>query len=121
MTGGTWIGVALLGGCGAILRFLVDGRAAGFAGRTFPVGTFAVNLTGSFVLGALLGASLAGNDYVLAGTATIGSYTTFSTWMYETQRLVEDGQTRSATVNVLGSLVLGVLAAAAGRWLGGRL
>jgi CrcB protein len=117
----TWLGVAVLGGAGAILRFVVDGQVAGVAGRTFPFGTLAINLSGSFALGALLGGSLTGDSYLLAGTATIGSYTTFSTWMYETQRLVEDDETRSAMANIVCSLALGLLAAAAGRWIGARL
>lgn len=121
MSAGTWAGVAVLGGLGAILRFLVDGRVASLTGRTFPFGTLVVNLSGSFVLGALLGAAVDGNAYVLAGTATVGSYTTFSTWMYESQRLVEEGRLRSASVNVALSVGLGLGAAALGRLIGGRL
>jgi CrcB protein len=117
----TWVGVALVGGAGAILRFLVDGRVSAVAGRTFPFGTLVVNLSGALLLGALLGAALDGDAYALAGTATIGSYTTFSTWMYETQRLVEDGQVRGALANVAVSLALGLGAAALGRWIGGAL
>jgi CrcB protein len=117
----TWIGVAVLGGAGAILRFLVDARVAGFTGRTFPFGTLAVNLTGALTLGILFGATIEANAYVLAGTAAMGSYTTFSTWMYETQRLVEDGRVRAAVLNIVVSLVLGIGAAALGRVIGGAL
>jgi fluoride exporter len=60
----------------------------------------------------------AGNRLVLVGTATIGSYTTFSTWMLETQRLAEEGDLRNAVPNVLLSTVLGVAAAALGRAIG---
>ena len=55
---------------------------------------------------------------LLAGTAAVGSYTTFSTWMLETQRLAEEGQLGTAAVNVAASLVAGVAAAALGRLLG---
>jgi fluoride exporter len=69
----------------------------------------------------LFGAEVRGNAYVLAGPATIGAYTTFSTWMYETQRLVEDDQLRSATMNIVMSLALGLAAAALGRVIGEAL
>jgi fluoride exporter len=116
-----WVGVAALGGAGAILRFLVDARVAGAVGRVLPYGTLAINLSGSLVLGALLGATVHGNAYVLEGTATLGSYTTFSTWMYETQRLVEEGRFAGAGLNVAVSLVAGVAAAALGRAIGSAL
>jgi CrcB protein len=116
-----WIGVALLGGIGAIARFLVDGRVAGVTGRTFPYGTLAVNLSGAFVYGVLLGAEVEGTALVLAGAATLGAYTTFSTWMYETHRLVEDGRLRSAGLNIAVSLALGIAVAVLGRTFGGAL
>jgi CrcB protein len=121
MTAATWAGVVILGGIGALGRFLVDARVAAVAGRTFPLGTLAINVSGSFVLGMLVGATIEANAYALAGTATLGSYTTFSTWMYETQRLLEDGQVRSAALNIAVSLGLGLAAAALGRAIGGLL
>jgi fluoride exporter len=117
----TWTAVAILGGGGAVLRFLVDGRVTAVTGRTFPFGTLAVNLSGALLLGVLVGATVDGDAYVLAGTATLGSYTTFSTWMYETQRLVEEGRGRSGALNLAVSLLLGLGAAAVGRLVGGRL
>lgn len=121
MSAAVWIGVAVLGGVGAVVRFTVDGRVSAAAGRTLPYGTLTVNLTGSLVLGALLGASVHGTSYVLAGTATIGSYTTFSTWMYETHRLTENGTARIAALNLAVSLTAGLGAAALGRAIGGQL
>jgi len=113
-----WVGVALLGGMGALLRFSVDGIVAERAGSEFPWGTFAVNISGAFVLGLLAGAALHGDALLLAGTATLGSYTTFSTWMLETHRLGEDGELWLALVNIVASLVVGVAAAALGRAIG---
>jgi CrcB protein len=113
-----WIGVACLGGCGALARFLLDGAIGSRLGGEFPWGTFAINVSGSFVLGLLVGAAVAGNALVLAGTATIGSYTTFSTWMLETQRLLEEGSDRAAALNLGLSVVLGVSAIGLGWWLG---
>jgi CrcB protein len=113
-----WIGVAVLGAGGAIGRFLLDSMVSARAPSGFPLGTLAVNASGSLVLGALSGLALSGDAFVLAGSATIGSYTTFSTWMLETHRLGEDGDVRGALVNALGSLLVGVLAAALGRTIG---
>lgn len=114
-----WIGVGALGGVAAIARFLVDGAIESRTPDGFPYGTLAVNLSGATVLGFLSGLALDGNAMLLAGTAVIGSYTTFSTWMFETQRLAEDGRWRPAATNVLVSVVLGILAAALGNVIGG--
>jgi fluoride exporter len=116
-----WVGVAGLGAGGALLRFFVDGLVAGRTGRDFPLGTLIVNVTGAMVLGFVVGLGVGGDQYMLEGTATIGSYTTFSTWMFETQRLVEEGQFGGAVGNVLISLAVGVGAAALGRLIGKHL
>jgi fluoride exporter len=117
----TWVGVAALGAAGSLLRFFVDGIVAPRIGGDFPLGTLAVNLSGAVALGLVVGMGFAGNRLVLVGTATIGSYTTFSTWMLETQRLAEEGDLRNAVRNVLLSTVLGVAAAALGRAIGAHL
>ena len=121
MTVAVWALVLLLGGAGAVLRFYVDALAGSALRPGFPYGTLVVNLSGAAVLGLLTGLALAGNAWLLAGTATVGSYTTFSTWMLETQRLTEERQHRKALANIAASLVLGVLAAALGRLIGAQL
>src|SRR2546423_469517 len=78
------------------------------AGRALPFGTFAVNLSGALVLGVLAGAAVRGHALLLAGTATIGSYTTFSTWMLESQRLGEDGERGALALNLAASLACGL-------------
>ncbi|HTU85081.1 MAG TPA: fluoride efflux transporter CrcB [Solirubrobacteraceae bacterium] len=113
-----WVGVALLGGTGALARFLFDGLIAARVGRDLPVGTFVINITGATILGLLVGLGFTGDRLLLAGTATLGAYTTFSTWMLETQRLVEDGELAIALGNILVSLAVGVGAAAVGRTIG---
>ncbi|HKN95137.1 MAG TPA: fluoride efflux transporter CrcB [Thermoleophilaceae bacterium] len=113
-----WVGVALAGGVGALLRFSVDGMVAGRTASEFPWGTFAVNISGAFVLGLLAGFALHGDALLLAGTATVGSYTTFSTWMFETHRLGEDGELWLAVANIVVSVVVGVAASALGRAIG---
>jgi fluoride exporter len=109
-------GIGLLGGVGAIARFLLDGAVSARAGRSFPWGTLVVNLTGAFALGFLTG-KLSGDAQLLVGTGLLGGYTTFSTWMFESHRLGEDGELRAGVVNLLGSLILGILAV----WLGRTL
>jgi CrcB protein len=116
-----WVAAAALGGLGAILRFVLDGAVATRAGRDFPYGTLAVNITGAVLLGLMVGLAVHGDEAVLIGTATIGSYTTFSTWMLETQRLVEEGEVANAFANASVSLALGIAAVALGRWLGAGL
>ena len=118
-----WTAVVLIGGAGSVLRFYVDGlvSSASAAGRGFPYGTLVVNLSGAVVLGLLTGLALTGDAALLAGTAAVGSYTTFSTWMLETQRLTEERQYRYAVLNVVVSLVLGVAAAELGRLIGAHL
>jgi fluoride exporter len=121
MTAVVWLGVPVLGACGAVLRFLVDGMVARRMGRDLPFGTLVVNASGALVLGLLVGLGFGGNRLLLAGTATIGSYTTFSTWMFETQRLAEEGEFAGAAGNLVFSLAVGMAAAALGRLLGGHL
>lgn len=115
------LGIGVVGGLGAIGRFLLDGAVSGRLGREFPYGTLAVNLAGAFVLGVLVGAALDDDAYRVAGTGLIGAFTTFSTWMFESHRLGEDGRLRVGVVNVLVSLLLGVLAVWAGRHVGTAL
>jgi CrcB protein len=121
MSLGVLIGVGVLGGFGAIGRFLLDGAVSARVGGRFPWGTLAVNLSGAFALGVLVGSEVAGDALLLVGTGMLGAYTTFSTWMFESQRLAEDGQLRYALVNLLGSLVLGVAVVWLGREIGGWL
>ncbi|MGB6162688.1 MAG: fluoride efflux transporter CrcB [Pseudonocardiaceae bacterium] len=121
MTVVLWIGVVLIGGAGSVLRLVVDGAIASRTGRAFPYGTLVVNLSGSVLLGLITGLALSHDGTLLAGTAAVGSYTTFSTWMFETQRLGEDRQMLSLTANVVVSLFAGVGAAALGQLLGGHL
>jgi CrcB protein len=115
------LGVGLLGGAGAILRFGLDGAVAGRLGREFPYGTLAVNLLGAFVLGVIVGAASSHDAYRLLGTGLIGAFTTFSTWALESHRLGEDGELRLAGLNFAVSLLLGIAIAWAGRHLGAAL
>jgi CrcB protein len=116
-----WIGVAVLGGLGALARFTVDGAVSARLAREFPYGTLAVNISGALVLGMFAGAGVGRSASVLAGGAVVGAYTTFSTWMLETQRLAEEGELSAAALNLAISLAAGLAAAALGRRIGGWL
>lgn len=103
---------------GAPLRYLTDRAIQSRHDSVFPWGTFTVNVVGSFVLGAIAaGVARDGwpSDVSLAvGTGVCGGLTTFSTFGYETVRLLTSGAIRFAALNVLGSLAAGLAAASAG-------
>lgn len=113
-----WLAVAAVGGLGAIGRFLLDSLIVERVGRDFPYGTFTINITGALILGFLAGLAIEGNWFLIAGTATIGSYTTFSTWMFETHRLAEDREMPRAFINLAVSLLVGFGAALLGHTIG---
>ena len=94
---------------------------ASAVGRDFPFGTLAVNVSGAMILGLITGLALGHDQALLAGTAAVGSYTTFSTWMLETQRLTEERRPGAAAANVVVSLALGLAAATLGRLIGAHL
>jgi fluoride exporter len=113
---GLWLAVAGLGGAGAVARVV----GAALVPRR-ELGTAAVNVFGAFVLGLLTGLSVTGDALLLAGTATLGSLTTFSTWMLEAQRLAEDGEAGAGALLLGGALAAGLAAAGAGWALGSAL
>ena len=116
-----WCAVAMIGGAGSVLRFLVDGAVSTAIGRDFPFGTLIVNISGAVILGFLAGLALSHDQALLAGTAAVGSYTTFSTWMLETERLAEERQHGKVIANVVVSLALGIAGAALGQLIGRHL
>jgi fluoride exporter len=109
-----WVGLALLGGTGALLRYAVDAWFVRRLRTTFPIATLVINTSGSFALGVLTGADVTGSAIFLAGTGLIGSFTTFSTWIFETQRLAEKNETPAAVWNIAVTLAAGLAAAGAG-------
>jgi CrcB protein len=115
------VGVGLLGGIGALARFMLDGAVSERVGSQLPLGTFAVNVSGSLILGLLAGGIISHDALLLSGVALIGSYTTFSTWMLESHRLAEQGRRRAVALNLGVSVVVGVGAVALGRVIGGAL
>lgn len=116
-----WVAVALIGGTGSVLRFVIDRAVARRVSWPFPFGTLTVNVSGAALLGFLSGLALNKDAALLAGTALVGAYTTFSTWMLETQRLGEERQLRAAVANIIVSVFLGEAAAFTGQQIAQHL
>jgi CrcB protein len=117
------LAIALAGSLGALARYGLDGWISRRAPSSFPWGTFAVNVSGSFLLGLVFVVMTERfrPDPWLRSAVTIGffgAYTTFSTFSLETYRLVEDGAYGLAIANVVGSMAAGVTAVYAGVVLG---
>lgn len=116
--------IAIGGAVGSVARFWCGGVAARLFGETFPWGTLFVNVTGSFIIGAF--ATLTGPDgRIFVGSATrqvvmiglIGGFTTFSSFSVQTLNLLNEGQWLYGAGNIVGSVVLCLLAV----WLGHML
>ena len=112
------LAVALVAGVGAVARYLADTAIQRGHRSTFPVGTLTINVIGSFVLGLVTGLAthhgLGSRTAIIVGVGFCGGFTTFSTWMWESLVLTRSGAVRAAAANMLGSVALGLLAAAAG-------
>jgi CrcB protein len=110
--------LALGGALGTVLRYALGGWVHSWAGVAFPWGTLVVNVVGSFVLGVTMRASqsllLAPELRAFIAIGLCGAFTTFSTYSYEAFVLVQKGEWTKAGLYALGSLVIGVLAVAAG-------
>jgi CrcB protein len=118
--------VAIGGAAGAVSRYLLQGWVDGLAGGQFPWGTFAINISGSFALGLLFALAI---DRALISPEVraplmigfLSAYTTFSTLMLESWRLIEEGDLVFALANLVGSVVIGLVALVAGLALGRSL
>lgn len=121
MTPSLLLAVAMAGACGAAARFSVDYAVSRPTSTAKGLGTVIVNVSGSFGLGLLMGIAMHGTlpePLIIAiGVGFLGAYTTFSTWMYETARLVQQRAWSVVVVNVVVPLVAGPIAALAGLWL----
>ena len=113
--------LALAGGIGAAVRFVVDGLIRQRIKTALPWGTILINVTGSFALGFLAGLVMRGQApesvILVLGTGFLGGYTTFSTASLETIRLIQSGRTGLALINGVGSMAASVVSAGAGMGL----
>ena len=121
MSLGAWIALGVVGGLGAVARFLIDGAISTRREGEFPLGTFTINITGAFALGLMTGAGVTGTSLFVLGAGFLGSFTTFSTWVFETERLAEDGEEAVGIANLGISIVAGLAAAGAGWAIGALL
>lgn len=117
------IWVALAGGAGAMTRYMLDSLARHRWSVEFPVGTLAINVSGSLILGVLTGLVIAhgsSNDLkTIAGTGFCGGYTTFSVASVGGIRLAENRRWTEFLAYSGGSLLLALLAAGLGLWITG--
>jgi CrcB protein len=116
--------VAAGGALGSCARYAIALAAARRLGIAFPYGTFFVNVTGSFLLGfiatlvAMRAIPHADAVRLVVGVGFLGGYTTFSTYEFESNALLADGQWLFAAVNIIGSVVAGLVAIRLGVLLG---
>ena len=106
--------VAVAGGVGATLRFVIDTSIPAKSRARFPWGTWLINITGSFVLGLIAGPLTGVVWGQIFTVGLLGGYTTFSAASFETVSLAEDGRWGTALFYGLGTLVVSVLAALGG-------
>ena len=115
-----WVGAG--GFAGAVARYLVSIWVTTWIGSAFPYATFLINVSGSFLLGLLVG-MLEGHAVsavvpLSLGVGFLGAYTTFSTFTYETIRLLEDGGVLLAGANVVASVLVGLVSGIVGLAVG---
>ncbi len=117
-----YIAVGVGGFLGATARYALGAYIGSRYGVRFPLGTFVINVSGSFLIGLILTllARTTASAYwrYLIPIGFIGAYTTFSTFEYETLRAIQDGQVMTGVLNVGLSLVIGFIAVWAGAFLG---
>ena len=118
MSAGVWPLFLAALAAGAVARVIVDRLVSDAVRRDFPWGTIVINVSGSLVLGFLTGLGLyhafPTDARLVLGTGFCGAYTTFSTFSFETVRLIETGRGRAALGNVALSTGAALVAAAAG-------
>ncbi len=119
-----WLVVVVAGGLGALARYAMIGLVQRSARDPRPWGTLVVNVSGAAMLGVVMGAAPEGWWVLPLTVGFLGGYTTFSTWMIETIYLAEGGGTaavRSGTLNLAGTLAIGLGAAGLGLLVGSMM
>lgn len=117
--------LTVAGGVGAVARFALDGFVRSRVPITYPLGTTIINVSGSFLLGLIVGLGITGGVSreveLIVGGGFLGGYTTFSTASFETVRLIQAGHRVLGLINGIGMLVVSVAAAGLGLWAGSVL
>jgi fluoride exporter len=118
--------LALAGSCGTLCRFGLCEAASKIKGVPFPLGTFAVNVLGSFVFGFLYAAAQSKFNFspetrAILLVGFVGAFTTFSTFAFDTAKLLHTQQWMLGLANVMGQIVLGMIALVAGVLVGRAL
>ena len=118
-----WLLVAIGGAAGSVLRYAVGRLAAHYLGANTVVGTFAVNIAGSFALGVLATIFISRSDWPLelramATVGLLGGFTTFSTLAYDGVRLLSSGEYARAGLSIAANLIVGLIAAYLGALVG---
>jgi CrcB protein len=116
-----YLAIAIMGAAGAVLRYVLGTQIGRFNLR-FPLGTFIINITGSWFLGwfstYVARHNVSDTTRLAIGVGFVGAYTTFSTFMFESNRLAEEGARLEAIVYILTSLIVGLIAVRAGVLMG---
>ena len=120
-----YLAVAGAGSLGAVARLFVGSMCGKFFGNDFPIGTFIINITGSLFLGWFIAffkqhARISDTMFLAIAVGFVGAYTTFSTFMAESNSMLTTGATAKAVTYLIGSLVIGLLAVRLGIFLGTR-
>ena len=118
MSFAAWLGLLAGGAVGAPSRYLLDGYIQSRTGGAYPWGTFAINAAGSLLLGILTGLALehglSPTTELVLGTGFCGAFTTFSTFVFETVRLAEEGASNEALRNIATNVIVGTVLAGIG-------
>ena len=116
-----YLAIAVAGSAGALLRYVL-GTQFGRLNLRFPLGTFIINVTGSLFLGWFLvyvaRHNVSDTTRLAIGVGFVGAYTTFSTFMYESNKLADDGAGLEAMAYILASLIVGIIAVRVGMLVG---
>jgi CrcB protein len=115
-----YLAIGIAGSAGALLRYVVATQLGRFTLR-FPLGTFVINISGCLLLGWFMAYvsdhHVSDTTKLAIGVGFVGAYTTFSTFMYESNQLAGEGAGFEAIMYLLGSLIVGIMAVRLGMML----
>jgi len=110
----TYLLIGIGGALGSLARYKLGREISERSRSAFPVGTFAINITGAFLLGLVIEIDMSDNAILFLTEGFLGAYTTFSTFMYEGFNLFQENEKMNALIYICGSLVIGIIGFALG-------